>query len=126
VYLGAGWGGLVKQISEEFPHAQITAYEISTWPLIILFLSTCFDKKISVLRKNFFDVDLRKFDVLVCYLSPRHMIKMEQKFLHAGSRPQKQVMISCAFPMPNTQPIEVVELSNFLVKTKIYVYITGL
>ena len=79
---------------------------------------TMFSSRITILSEDFFSRDLGEYDVLVCYLSHQHMAKIEER-LDGMKKPP--LVISCAFPMPNAKPTEVVAIKQ-IVSIKIYAY----
>jgi hypothetical protein len=116
--LGSGWGGLAIKIANRFPLATIIGFEISPWPFILSRVFTSLNKRITISKQDFFDDDWNKYDVLVCYLSPKHMQKIEEKILRLN---QKPIVISCAFPMPNSLPTEIITIRQ-IVNVSVYVY----
>lgn len=116
--LGSGWGGLVIRLARAFPNATITGFEISPWPLLVSRIMTMLNPQITICNEDFFARDWAQYDVLVCYLSPQHMVRIEAGLseLH-----QKPLVISCAFAMPNTLPSQIVTIRQ-LISVNIYVY----
>lgn len=116
--LGSGWGGLAIRLANAFPNATITGFEISPWPRAISRIMTMFNSRIIILNEDFFAEDWAQYDVLVCYLSPQHMARIEAR-LSEGQR--KPIVISCAFAMPNTTPSETVTIKQIM-NVSVYVY----
>ena len=76
---------------------------------------------VKIFRKNFFQADLSKADVVFCYLFPEVMAKLEPKFtqeLKSGSR-----VVSYAFKLPTKVADKVVITNDDNTELgKIYVY----
>ena len=118
--LGSGWGGVAFSIAKAFPNARITGYEISPSPFWFSKILSQFYKNASITRQNFFDQDLRDYDVLVFYLTPRLTQKLQDKFsdhLKPGT-----LIISNAFPLPDWQAVEIVEIKGGWPTIPIYTY----
>lgn len=119
--LGSGWGSLIFPIARRFPGSFISAFEISPFPFLFSkLLQTLFvTKNIQIQRKDFFKIDLNAADVIVCYLYPKAMLQLRDKFeaeLKVGS-----VVISNCFAIPGWKPEKTVVLED-LWRTKIYFY----
>jgi cyclopropane fatty-acyl-phospholipid synthase-like methyltransferase len=119
--LGSGWGGLAIKIANSFPCAAVTGFEISPYPRLVSRLMTMFNSRITILCEDFYDHDLTQYDALICYLSPQHMQRIEEKLQKLQNKP---LVISCSFSMPNTTPSEVVTFRQ-LVTVNVYVYHSG-
>lgn len=116
--LGCGDARLLIEASR---HQQIeaTGVEVS-WP--VMMLARCnawiYKKPVQLLRKNFFDVDLSNADVVFCYLFPKVMKRLDEKFrkeLQPGAR-----VISYCFPMEgwnasSATPTKKEKPKNFLI-----------
>lgn len=116
--LGSGWGGLAIRLAKSFPSATVTGFEISPWPLLISRILTISNQRVDIVNEDFFLQDWSRYDVLVCYLSPHHMARIQER-LHDLKR--KPLLISCAFPMPNITPTETITIRQ-LVNVNVYVY----
>jgi len=121
--LGSGWGGLCFQIARRFPHSIVTGFEISPFPYWTSKIRENLSRKQVRFRKeSFFEQDLSGYDVIVCYLSFKHMRWLKYQFekdLKSGT-----IIISNAFPIPDWEPIEVAS-TNVLMKIPVYVYRVG-
>lgn len=95
--LGCGDGRVIEALAQE---KKITAIGVDVSRIIICLakIRRLWKKSpIQLLRKNFFDQDLSDADVVFCYLFPRFMKKLQEKFereLKPGAR-----VISYSFPM---------------------------
>lgn len=116
--LGCGWGGLAIALSRRFPTARIVGYEISPCPLLIARIRTLMRSRIAIRNDDFFETSWDNFDVLVCYLSPKHMAKIKQRLDKMERRP---LLISCSFELPDTIATEMRTRSVF-VKIPIFAY----
>lgn len=112
--LGSGWGGLLKILQDKYPSNKVIGYELSLFPWIVSFLRTRV-----AFRKDFFKADLTDAGLIVCYLYPKQMRKLYEKF-------KKEVkpgtlVVSNTFSIPGLTPLKVETLDD-LYQTKIYLY----
>ena len=119
--LGSGWGNLVLAISNANPKYRIIGIEHSFVPYLFsqLFRLISGDKRSWFRYKDFFTVDLKDADIVVCYLCTDLMTKLKMKFeqeLKEGT-----VVISSTFAVPGWEPIEIVTVDDWY-RSKIYVY----
>lgn len=115
--LGSGWGNICTRMAKTVPDAQITGYEISWIP----WLTSSFffrQKNIRYLKRNFLKTDLNKHDILVCYLYPGGMKKLQKKL-----EKDKYVgwIISNTFQVPDWKPVAKYKLDD-LYGSSLYVY----
>lgn len=61
------------------------------------------DKYIKIKRKNFFQENLKQADVVICYLMPKTMERLKEKFKQE-LKPKTKI-ISFSFPIPGWKPI---------------------
>ncbi len=119
--LGSGWGSLAFAISKHYPHAAITAFELSPFPWLISLLRHIRRKgNITFYRKNFFKQSLQEAEVIVCYLYPGAMKKLKEKFekeLQPGS-----LVITNTFRVPGWVPRQTIVLNNAW-RTQIFIYV---
>ncbi|MFH0776754.1 MAG: methyltransferase domain-containing protein [Patescibacteria group bacterium] len=87
--LGCGDGRIVFQAEKKFG-ARAEGYEISVFVWLLAQVNRFFQSaKSRIYRQNFFTADLRKVDVVFCYLLPGMMQKLSPKFkkeLKKGAR----------------------------------------
>ena len=104
--LGCGDGRLVHLASKKY-QSQAIGLELS--PVIYVAAKLLqpwhflFGSRAKIKFRNMFNVDLKNADVIVCYLMPHAMQRMNKKFkkeLKKGTR-----VISYAFEMPEWEPI---------------------
>lgn len=118
--LGSGDGRLVHTAAREYGATAI-GYEIS--PLVwiwSLFLSIFWVSNAKLRFGNFWKKDVRDADVIVCYLLPKVMHRMEKELL-----PQLKpgtLIISNAFSMKELKPIKVIERDRDRRLPKVLVY----
>lgn len=111
--LGSGWGNLLGVLER---YSDVTAFELSPVPFAVAWLFA--PKHVRVLRKDFFEEDLSKAKLVVCYLYPGAMARLKDKF-------DKELhdcwVISNTFAVPGWTPEQVVVLDDWY-KTKVYLY----
>jgi ribosomal protein L11 methylase PrmA len=96
--LGCGDGRIIIRAEKEFG-AKATGFEVSILVWLLAQANRLLKfSKVKIFRRNFFQVDLRKADVIFCYLLPEAMKKLSPKFkkeLKPGAR-----VVSAAFHLP--------------------------
>jgi len=119
--LGSGWGNFVIRIAKKHPHRKIVGYELSYLPwLTSTLLKKIYRlKNLTIYRQNFYQADLSKASVLVCYLFPEAMIKISRKLQFEQSN--IQFLISNNFALPKSQPFKTIQLKDFY-KSPVYLY----
>lgn len=119
--LGCGDGKVLLAASKNYG-CKAVGYELNL-PVFLLAKFKVFilgkSKDIKIYFKNFLNQDLSGADVIFCYLSPRLMKKLEEKFKKES--PKKGIrIISFAFSIKDWQPKKVIKIDP---KTpRIYVY----
>lgn len=117
--LGCGWGGMVQKLHAAYPKAQIVGYEVSPLPYYLCKLRFAFTRKtVTILRPSFFDCDLSNFDIVFCYLSPKHMEKLKPQLLNLK---KGSMVVSCSFPLTEWKPVEVQSVWS-IVRIPVYIY----
>ncbi|SFC57681.1 class I SAM-dependent methyltransferase [Pseudoalteromonas denitrificans] len=119
--LGSGWGNLLVPLAKTYPKRKIVGYELSIMPwLITLILKKMFGlKNLQVYRKNFLHADLTNATVILCYLFPGGMQKIEAKLNAQGGK--CEYLISNNFAFISHKPIKTI-LLNDLFKSPVYLY----
>lgn len=119
--LGSGWGTLLIPLAKKYPHCQMTGFETSPLPFWSsrLWLSMTNLSNVKLARKDFFFVDLSDASLIVCYLYPGAMKKLNAKF-DAELKPGTLV-ISNTFAVPEWKAESILEIHD-LYRTKIYLY----
>ena len=110
--VGAGDGKILIATKRRHPAVTATGIELSptVW-LLGKFKILLSGQRITFLRRNAFDCDLRNADTIFLYLWPDLMVALEDKFdreLKPGT-----VVISHAFRFPRRQPTEVIKLQRW-------------
>lgn len=119
--LGAGYGTLAIAIAKAFPHMEIVAVELSP----VIYFCLWIRKKVNRLenltlrRKNIFSVPLHDASIVICYLFPKAMRRLNEGQFQ--NLPQGAVIISNSFSIPTRKAEQVIE-SNDLLKSEIMLY----
>ncbi len=119
--LGSGWGSLAFLLARHYPQATIYGYEDSFIPYLFSSCRLLFSKQsnLKFFKKNFFQINLKEAALITCYLYPKAMMRLKEKFEQELSTPT--VVISHTFAIPK-QIAQQVYTVNDLYLTKIYVY----
>ena len=119
--LGSGWGTFVIRIAKKNPQRQIVGYELSLmpWLMSILFKKILGLKNLTLHRQDFYKTSLPAASVLVCYLYPEAMSKIQDKLLL--EQPEVDFLISNNFALPSRKPDKIVQLNDFY-KSPVYLY----
>jgi hypothetical protein len=121
VELGSGWGSLTAALARFYPGQQIEAYEISLIPYYFskVFFYLINLKNIKEERRNFFEMSLKESSLIVCYLYPGAMEKLQVKFeqeLSTGT-----YILSHTFAVPGWKPLQVSYVKDIYL-TPIFLY----
>jgi hypothetical protein len=125
VDLGSGWGNFVIPMAMKCPQRQIIGYELSLLPWLIssLLKNILGLQNLTLYRQDFYQADLVKTSVLVCYLFPEAMAKIKEKLL---SEPhQIDFLISNSFALPSCDPTKVMQINDFY-RSPVYFYKTAI
>jgi len=119
--MGSGWGSFVLRIAKRNPQRQIIGYELSLlpWFTSVLLQKVLGLKNLTLHRQNFYSANLPAASVLVCYLYPEAMKKIENKLIL--EQPKIDFLISNNFALPSWQSCKVIKLDDFY-KSPIYLY----
>jgi len=119
--LGSGWGSFVIRIAKSYPHRKVVGYELSFLPWLISILLKKFFrlKNLTLYRENFYNANLPATSVLVCYLYPEAMSRIENTLLLEQA--EIDFIISNNFALPSWQPYKVVKLDDFY-RSPVYLY----
>lgn len=121
--LGAGDGRLVIEAARRYG-AQAIGFEVSILPYLIGRLRLLRRPRSGSARlvwRDFFRWPLHDANAVFCFLTPRAMVRLDQKFrreLKSGAR-----VVSLAFALPNWQPVRIDRPTPQ--SFKIYVYEVG-
>lgn len=119
--LGSGWGNFVIPLAKRYPQRPIIGYELSLlpWLVSVLLKYSLGLKNLTLYRQDFLKADLAGASVLVCYLYPEAMKKIESKLLL--EKPDVGVLISNNFALPGWKVDRVIQINDFY-KSPIYRY----
>jgi len=126
---GSGWGNLAFKLARCFPEDKIIGFELSLLPWLFSTLAARVLglNNVRFIRADFLKQDLSTSDILICYLHPQGMQKLERQLARqpgsAGSV-QTQQLISIYFALPHHTPEEQ-RVLNDLHRTPIYRYRLG-
>lgn len=118
--LGSGWGTLLTPLAKAYPHSKIIGYETSWVPYLVSKLRK--RPNLSIIRRDLFSISLENATMVICYLYPGAMKRLQTKLdreLKKGTW-----VVSHTFALPGWKPLKVVEV-NDLYRTKIYLYQKG-
>lgn len=121
VEAGSGWGNLAVLLSQYKSNWLITGIENSWIPLWFsrLLAKVKASKNIQFIYGDLYKYSYRKADIIICYLFPGAMKKLDPIFteqLCSGT-----AIISICFALPNWQPEKVIVCGD-MYRTKIYIY----
>ncbi len=119
--LGSGWGSLAFPLARELRHCQVIGYENSFIPFLFSQLRHLLVPKYNLrfYRRDFYTVSLKDADLVVCYLYPKAMSKLKDKFVKE-LKPEAWIL-SNTFAIPGWEPRQVFDVED-LYNTKIYLY----
>jgi len=118
--LGTGTGRVMVAVAK-YSGAKVIGIELSPLFYLITILNLKINrvKKYELFLENFFKSDLRGADIIFCFLIPRTMVKLKEKFskeLEPGAK-----VISFAFPIEGWVPYEIIRGGK---KPSVYFYRT--
>lgn len=118
--LGAGFGSLTFSLAKKYPKAEVIAIEGSLFPFLFLKLRALFYSlpNLKIIKKNFLSLPLKKDALLICYLAPSIMQKIENKLQQEGFR---GILYTHTFALPDHKEDEVI-YANDIYRTPIYRY----
>ncbi len=119
--LGSGWGNLIIPLARKYPERKIVGYELSLipWSVSLILKHTLKLNNLQLYRKNFLKADLSDASVCVCYLYPKGMQRLAEKISAGEMAPQ--FLISNNFALPDHQPAETLQLTDFY-RSPVYLY----
>lgn len=119
--LGSGWGNFVIPMARCQPQRQIIGYELSLLPWLtsVLIKKAFAIDNLTLYRKDFYRAELPNKSVLICYLYPQAMQKIEQQLL--AKHANVSFVISNNFALPSLQAEKMILLNDFY-KSPIYLY----
>ena len=122
--LGSGWGTLAFPLARKYPNCTILAYENSPIPYFISKIRLLFsrDKNLKFKRQDFFEANFEDGTMIVCYLYPRAMQKLKEKFERELTK--GTLITSNTFSIPGWKVHKAFEIHD-MYHSKIYVYLYG-
>lgn len=119
---GSGWGTLAYRAAESNPDSRIIGIENSPIPLAVsrLIARLGSAKNVNFIKGDLYEFPYEQADVVVCYLFPRAMSRLDSVFrerLSSGA-----VVISVCFALPGWQPEHTLVCRDMYL-TKVYVYV---
>ena len=119
VDLGCGDGRTLRETRKRYG-VRCLGFEINPLAYVLARVLCMGSGDIRIRWRNFWKADLRDADVVFCYLFPDVMKRLAEK-LESELRPGTRV-ISCNFPLPGWQPLEVLHAASALHNDPIYIY----
>ncbi len=121
VELGAGWGGVALALARRYPGVPVTAYELSPLPWAFLRLRLLLQRRpnLRAERRDFFRASLAGAGLVVCYLDPGLMARLEEKL--ARELAPGAWVVSLGFAVPGWPPRQALPAPGWR-GGRIYVY----
>lgn len=118
--LGAGWGSLAFLLADHYPSKHVIAIEVSIIPLIWMQIRQifCRRKNLKIEYGDFFQKNLLDAGMIVCYLYPGAMRKLEMKIEEECPH---AIILTHTFALPNKKPKQVITADD-LYNTPLYIY----
>ena len=109
--LGSGLAGTLCQLSQRYPQAHFEGVE--TAPLVFLasWVRCLFRKNCRVRYRSLWRVDLSKYDIVYCFLSPVPMPELWKKA--RAEMNGKSLLVSNTFEIPGIAPTQVIEMKDW-------------
>lgn len=122
VECGSGWGNLAFKLAQRFPDDRITGYELSLLPWLTSRLLAALrrQRNLHFVRASFLKQDLSDADILISYLHPQGMQKLQQQLANDPADHTRQ-LISIYFALPHHQAVEQ-QILRDLHRTQVYRY----
>ncbi len=117
--LGAGVGSVVLPIAKRFPGLKIKAVERAPIPYLILSWRCRRLSNVTVVRRDFWDCRLARYDMVYAFLSPGVMRRLGEKCrreIDGG----KSLLVSSSFPLPSENAGSVVDAADGALKLYCY------
>ncbi len=118
--LGCGYGTLLMPLAKRFPHHHFVGYEWGFLPFYIARLRTKKTPNITLYRRDFFTADIRNANIIILFLIPFLMERIEQKCVSEAKK--NTLVYAIRFPLPNTKPMR--EIKQGSAFNTVYIYKT--
>ncbi len=119
---GSGWGLLSLKLAKALPNCTIIGLENSTAPFLFSkLLNIIFKQKnLTFVRRDLYTWDYQNADMIVCYLYPGGMEKLEKIFKNKSN--SIKYLISNTFALPGCRAAEKTPADD-LYRSPVYVYV---
>jgi SAM-dependent methyltransferase len=118
--LGCGDGRVLRYL-EKNDYKNLYGYEINLWPYLICRVKNMIlGSDMKIYLKNFEKADLKKYDVIFCYLLTSYLEKLKNKFekeLKPGAK-----IISYGFQIRGWEPSGIVQTQKNTNVGTVYIY----
>lgn len=118
---GSGWGSLVIPIAAGYPERKVTGYELSPIPWLVSVILKKIRRlpNLTLYRRDYLRADLSEAGIIVCYLYPGGMQKLEKKLKEENAA--VHTVISSTFAFPSFNFYKVVTAKD-MHRSPVYVY----
>jgi len=115
--LGCGRAGFLHSIRRRYPKTRLVGFEYSLLPVVLAKIQNWLLRgNIQIIKKDIFKVDLSEADLIYCYLNPKMMQELKEKFKKEMKQDAK--IISFQFKIEGWEAKKVIENGD----DKIYLY----
>lgn len=105
--LGCGRAGFLRAVEKKWPESKSIGLEDQFFPYFLAKLSAWFwSSRATILKNDFFKVDLREAGLIYCYLNPGAMKKLSGKL--ALECAPGTVIVSRRFSLPGFRPFKTI------------------
>lgn len=117
--LGSGLAGTLCQLSRRYPQARFEGVETAPLVFAASWFRCLFRKNCHVRYRSLWKVDLSRYDIVYCFLSP---VPMPELWKKARAEMKKQsLLVSNTFEIPGVAPKQVIEMKDWR-GSKIFVW----
>jgi hypothetical protein len=110
--LGAGKAGFLRAVEQKFKNEKLIGIEYSWWPYLLARMQTMITgSNIKMIKKNIFKISLKEADVIYCFLVPKMMDRLAEKF-KKECRPGT-LIISYKFGVSGFDPEKVIKEGDY-------------
>ena len=109
--LGSGLAGTLCQLSHRYPQARFEGVETAPLVFLVSWFRCLFRKNCQVRYRSLWKVDLSKYDIVYCFLSPVPMPELWKKA--RTEMKGKSLLVSNTFDIPGITPKQVIELKDW-------------
>jgi len=118
---GSGWGTLLIRVAARYPERKVTGYELSPVPWLVSYIRKKMYRldNCTIYRRDFLKADLSDSCIVVCYLYPGGMSRLEKKL--EEEKTGVHTVISSTFAFPSCTFDKVIR-ANDMHRSPVYVY----